>query len=194
MFSLRRENHEAFATIPHAFAPHEIDMIRSMIETQEKTPGVVADGITDKNIRDSRIKWIVIDASSQWIFERVASIINTVNDQYFGMALTTTEGIQLTEYDSVYQGFYGSHTDSTYGPLGDARTRKLSVTMQLSNSDEYEGGDLMLYHQNLKSPFNASRDKGTMTLFRSHIIHEVTPVTKGIRYSFVTWIHGPLFR
>lgn len=194
MFDLKRENFEAYATIPEAFSPHELDIIRGMIEKQEKVIGIIGNNTTDKQIRDSRLKWILADggAQSQWIFERVTNIVNSVNPTYFGMDLTQTEGIQLTEYGSEYEGHYGAHTDSTYGPSGSSRHRKLSITMQLSDSDEYEGGDLLLYHQNL-SPITASRNKGTMTLFRSHIIHEVTPVTKGTRFSFVTWVHGPLF-
>lgn len=194
MFNLKRENFEAYATVPNAFAPHEVDLIRGMIEKQEKVAGVISNGVDDKTIRDSRIKWLLDDTSSQWIFERVALLATNVNEQYFGMELRACEGIQLTEYDSEYQGFYGSHTDSMYGPGGPSRFRKLSITMQLSDASEYEGGDLLLYPANIKSPITASRDKGTMTLFRSHIIHEVVPVTKGIRYSFVTWVHGPLFK
>lgn len=196
MFSLKTENHEAFATVPNAFAPHEIDLIRSRIDKTERVAGMVGAGseVTDKQIRDSLISWVHPDPGTQWIFERVASIVNTVNSQYFGLDLTQTESVQLTEYDSEYQGFYGAHTDLSYGSSGLSRYRKLSVTMQLSDPDEYEGGDLLLYHVNLKNPFMASRTKGTMTLFRSHIIHEVVPVTRGTRYSFVTWIQGPLLR
>lgn len=193
MFNLKRENYEAFVTVPNAFAPHEIDILRDIIEKQEKIVGGVSNNVTDKQIRDSRIKWLLPDnPAMQWVFERVVTITNDAN-QHFGMNLTATEGIQLTEYDSEYKGFYGSHTDSTYG-MDPARARKLSITMQLSDPDEYEGGDLNLYWVNLKDPYTASRVKGTMTLFRSHIIHEVTPVTKGKRLSFVSWVHGPLFR
>lgn len=196
MFHLKTENFEGFATVPNAFAPHEVDILRNMIDTPgDKVSAVLGDDkITDTQIRDSRVKWLMpVENDLQWVFQRMAAIVGTVNSQYFGMDLTASEGIQLTEYDSVYQGFYGAHTDSIYGS-GQARHRKLSVTMQLSDPSEYEGGELALYHQNIKAPFIASTVKGTMTLFRSHIIHEVLPVTKGKRYSFVTWIHGPLFR
>ena len=95
----------------------------------------------------------------------------------------------------LWDEFRVSVSKQTLGrELRTMRYRKLSVTMQLSEPADYEGGDLLLYWQNLKTPAKAVRNKGTMTLFRSHIIHEVSPVTKGTRRSLVTWVHGPLFK
>lgn len=198
MFNLRRENYECFVTIPDAFPPHELSIIRDLIEKNkpELASGTVGGNdinITDKQIRDSLIKWIMYEPQYQWIFERVASIINTANAHYFGLDLDFTESIQLTEYDAEYQGFYGAHTDMSFG-TGSSRNRKLSYTMQLSDHEEYEGGDLLLYIDSIKNPVVASRVKGSMTIFRSHIIHEVAPVTKGTRYSFVSWVRGPLLK
>lgn len=194
MYDLQRKNFEAFTTVPNAFAPHEIDILRDLIQKKEKIAGVVSGGVTDKQVRDSRIQWLLPeDAQHHWAFDRITGIVSTVNSQHFGMDLTAAEGIQLTEYDAAYYGFYGAHTDSGYGQER-ARARKLSLTVQLSDSEEYEGGDLNLYWNDIKHPFTASRTKGTMTLFRSHILHEVMPVTSGKRLSMVTWVHGPLLR
>lgn len=195
MYNLRYENYEAFATIPNAFAPHELEIIRNLIEKHKTASAVVGDdNITNKEIRDSRIRWLMDnDYVHHWIFQRIATLVNEVNPKYFGIDLTSCESIQLTEYDSEYAGFYGAHVDSGYGH-NSARYRKLSITMQLSRPDEYEGGDLQLYHESINKPVTASREYGAMTLFRSHIIHEVLPVTKGKRFSFVTWVHGPLYK
>ncbi|MBI4521691.1 MAG: 2OG-Fe(II) oxygenase, partial [Gemmatimonadetes bacterium] len=40
----------------------------------------------------------------------------------------------------------------------------------------------------------ATRGKGQAFLFPSYIGHRVTPVTRGIRRSLVTWCVGPAFR
>ncbi|MDB2656544.1 2OG-Fe(II) oxygenase [Crocinitomicaceae bacterium] len=70
--------------------------------------------------------------------------------------------------------------------------RKLSVTVQLSDPDEYEGGDLefMINHKTVKAP----RKKGTIVVFPSFIMHRVTPITKGTRQSIVGWVSGPPYR
>ena len=36
--------------------------------------------------------------------------------------------------------------------------------------------------------------KGTVLVFPSFLCHEVTPVTKGIRKSLVSWIEGPMWK
>jgi len=70
--------------------------------------------------------------------------------------------------------------------------RKLSVTVQLSDEDSYEGGDLQFMINNRIE--NAPRKKGTVIVFPSFILHRVTEVTKGKRNSIVGWLSGPPFR
>jgi predicted 2-oxoglutarate/Fe(II)-dependent dioxygenase YbiX len=38
------------------------------------------------------------------------------------------------------------------------------------------------------------QEKGTILVFPSYMVHGVEPVTKGIRYSCVTWFLGPYFK
>ena len=40
----------------------------------------------------------------------------------------------------------------------------------------------------------ASREKGTIIIFPSFILHRVTPITKGTRESMVGWVSGPPYR
>ena len=75
---------------------------------------------------------------------------------------------------------------------------KLSVTINLSGDENYEGG-------NLKFDFGPNtqgerfiecteiRPKGSIIVFPSFTYHQVTPVTKGTRYSLVMWICGKPF-
>ena len=64
--------------------------------------------------------------------------------------------------------------------------------MQLSDPSEYEGGELKLY--NGHEPITIKREKGLIVFFPSYTLHEVTPVTKGERYTLVGWVHGPAFK
>ena len=66
-----------------------------------------------------------------------------------------------------------SHTDRVY-----------TVVLQLSNPDEYKGGEFIIHNSN----FTLSKDKGTLIMFDSNKMHEVTPVTEGVRYSIVMWL------
>jgi predicted 2-oxoglutarate/Fe(II)-dependent dioxygenase YbiX len=84
-------------------------------------------------------------------------------------------------------GHYDWHTD-----LGNKVChRKLSFTIQLSDSDDYEGGDIEFIGSKVDKL--ALRQKGTCIIYPSFIPHKITKVTKGERLAIVGWIHGPTF-
>ena len=66
------------------------------------------------------------------------------------------------------------------------------MTIQLSDADAYEGGDLQFMINN--KIVNAPREKGTIIIFPSFVMHRVTPITKGTRQSIVGWVSGPPYR
>ncbi len=111
-----------------------------------------------------------------------------LNQKYFNFDLFgITEGLQFTNYTAP-SGNYGKHVDRSFSiPI-----RKLSMSIQLSNPNEYEGGDLLLHEGEEGIPL--LKEQGTLLLFPSYILHEVTPVTKGERNSLVTWITGTPFK
>ena len=69
-----------------------------------------------------------------------------------------------------------------------SHTRKLSMSVQLSDENTYDGGDLIIYFGG--KHFVAPRIKGSVIVFDSRLTHEVTPITRGERYSLVKWFHG----
>ena len=103
-FLLKPPRAEGFVTIPSVFRPDECRTIIEMFVNP--IDGVVGNNNTDKTIRDSKIRWLSPSKETQWIFDRVCSVVNTANDQWFGFDLSEMEDIQLTEYDAVYEGFY----------------------------------------------------------------------------------------
>ena len=71
--------------------------------------------------------------------------------------------------------------------------RKLSFAMQLSDPDDYEGGNVQLLAEDGHS-YIMPRKKGTIILFDSRTQHRVLKVTKGIRKSIVGWTVGPRWK
>ena len=71
--------------------------------------------------------------------------------------------------------------------------RKLSFVLQLSDPDDYEGGNLQLLSEDGKSYF-APRKRGTVILFDSRTQHRVLPVKSGLRKSIVGWVTGPRWK
>lgn len=93
--------------------------------------------------------------------------------------------IEPYEIKSYVEGdLFEYHTDS-YFNLSQKVDRKLNLIIQMSDSDEYEGGDLMVGH------FQCSRKKGTAIMFPACGLHCITPITKGTRYSLIGHGWGP---
>ena len=93
--------------------------------------------------------------------------------------------IEPYEIKSYIEGdLFDYHTDS-YVNLIQHVNRKLNLLVQLSDENEYEGGDLLV------NQFKCSRKKGTAILFPAHLFHCVTPITKGTRYSLIGHGWGP---
>lgn len=80
------------------------------------------------------------------------------------------------------------------------KVRKLSVTINLTDPTKYEGGNLKFDlgpHTTKRQRYiecTEIRPRGSMIVFPSQYYHQVTPVTKGTRYSLVMWILGRPFR
>ena len=74
--------------------------------------------------------------------------------------------------------------------------RKLTGIIQLSDSDEYEGGDFEFGLTDTEGSglLKGNRDKGCLLVFPSFLSHRVVPLTKGKRYSIITWLEGNTFR
>jgi hypothetical protein len=75
------------------------------------------------------------------------------------------------------------------------KVRKISMTVNLSDPKEYEGGNLKLdLGPHVKGErykvFDDIRPQGSAIFFPSFTYHCVTPVTSGTRYSLVLWYLG----
>ncbi|HUF73295.1 MAG TPA: 2OG-Fe(II) oxygenase [Gammaproteobacteria bacterium] len=94
----------------------------------------------------------------------------------------------IARYDSSDQGFYDWHTD--FGDIAPRRT--ISITVQLSRPEDYDGGELELFFRS--PPASMDRTRGAFIAFPSFAVHRVAPVTRGTRWSLVAWICGDRWR
>ena len=146
-----------------------------------KTPSV-------SDERQSKISWLYPSDNITWVYQRVTDVITTLNEQYFKFDLFgLNEGFQFTNYESP-SGKYGKHVDREINfPV-----RKLSISVQLTDPEEYEGGELKLYFEDEGTIVD--KTQGTLIMFPSYVLHEVMQVTKGTRNSLVTWVTGKQFK
>ena len=145
----------------------------------------------DNEVRKSKIRWIPQDTEWVWLYEKLAGYIEEANKVLWRFDLySLPEQIQFTEYHDTNEGHYDWHQDIGPGALS---KRKVSITVQLSEPDEYEGGNLELWG-GADSITTAFRGKGSVFIFPSYMMHRVTPVTKGVRKSLVLWVGGSHYR
>jgi PKHD-type hydroxylase len=101
--------------------------------------------------------------------------------------LADIENIQIGRYQKT--GHYVWHRDASF-PDTNGIQRKLSCSVLLNDSSEFEGGNLE-FHGMEKQPV---LKQGSLIVFPSFIEHRVVPVTSGTRYSAVSWVNGPAFK
>jgi PKHD-type hydroxylase len=146
------------------------------------------DRAIDLTIRDSDISWLWPGSENDWIFEKISDATNYLNENYFNFHLSGfAEGLQFTRYVAP-TGHYDRHIDKSF----QGQIRKLSLTIQLSSTDEYEGGGLMLFYD--RNTIVMPKEQGRMIAFPSYVLHQVEPVTMGTRYSLVAWLTGDPFK
>jgi tetratricopeptide (TPR) repeat protein len=146
-------------------------------------------GIDAKTVRRSNIRWIVCDARTRFIYEKVLAAMFEAADERFGCPLVGIEPMQLANYDETMKGFYDWHFDTIYFPRPDKPVRRLSISMQLTPETDYDGGSLQM--RTPDGVISASRRQGAAIVFPSNTVHRVEPVRRGRRHSLVMWAHGP---
>lgn len=98
----------------------------------------------DINMRRSNLRWISRgDFSWESVFIVVENFIHTANNNAFGFDVTRIAEMQFTEYDEGDEGKYDWHEDLDWLDNGFSQ-RKVSIVIQLTEGDEYEGGELEL--------------------------------------------------
>ena len=172
--------------------------INKDITKEERITGSVQKFEPDHTLRISELCW----ANEQWIYDMIWPYMEHANeDAGWGYHIKAAESNQITRYEKG--GYYSFHSDglgdklSVYKepdkPFMNSHVRKLSMSIFLN--DDFEGGDFEFAsyskEQCIVSPIKPER--GSLVVFPSAIEHRVTPVTKGTRYSLVTWFLGPPF-
>lgn len=179
---------ESFVYVDKIFTPSQCKTIIQIGKNAILDKAIVGGaGICDETCRKSRASWLSPVEGNEWIFQKLTDAAVYLNDRFFKFDLLGfAEGIQFTEYESP-GGKYDPHVDCMYN----GKIRKLSISVQLSDENDYEGGDVICnYGKEIVMP----RTQGTAIAFPSYALHGVKPVTKGTRYSLVAWITGPQFK
>lgn len=128
-----------------------------------------------------------LEEKTHWIYKKLEETVRKYNAYAYNFKLAGfTQNIRVLEYN-VGDHYQACHQD--FG-RGKTSTRKLSVSVQLSDPSEYQGGTLEFFNGEFVS---APLEQGSLVVFPSFVFHRVVPVTEGTRHSLVAWMNGPHF-
>ena len=155
--------------------------------------------------RYSDVTWL----NDTWIYKEIQPYVTIANKSAgWNFDWDWSETLQFTKYK--LNQYYDWHADSYHRPYKktnkneNGKIRKLSMTLQLTDGSEYEGGELEFDFRNYDPPLRDESkhltqakeilSKGSIIVFPSFVWHRVKPVRKGTRYSLVMWNLGYPFK
>jgi PKHD-type hydroxylase len=173
------------------FTEQEIKNILFKLQSINYESAKVASGEPTPEMRVSNIKWIPKTEEWGWLYQKLMEVALEANQKLWNFDILNVEEIQYTEYNESNNGHYNWHQD-----LGDGlfSHRKISISVQLSDPSQYNGGDLQFWLGGESNIVSVEKSLGEATIFPSYLMHRVTKVYWGTRKSLVMWIGGSHFR
>ena len=155
--------------------------------SESELAGNYDDNLLNKKVRDN--KEVVIN--NEKLNNKLKMVFELANHSIFKYNIQEMEKVKILRYENG--GKYKWHTDTG---AKETSTRKLTAVIQLSDETMYEGGDLEfgITDDSGKKNYTAPRTRGSIIIFPAFLSHRVTPITKGRRYSLITWMNGDTWK
>jgi PKHD-type hydroxylase len=166
----------------------EARRVGSLADAQPLTPWPI--GMAESNVHVGRLP---LSEETRWLYERMMGIARALNTDLYGFDLYGLEAMHYMRYTATERPAVNNYWHMDIGlEKSNEPQRKLSLVLQLSHPDEYDGGDLVIQQAN--EPFIVPKGIGMLHAFPAWMLHRVTPVTRGARRTIPFWAIGPDFR
>ena len=120
-------------------------------------------------------QYLEYNENTNWIFDRVIDVINDhLEVEWISKPPAIFRNYSIGD-------FFVKHKDNVDSIVADKRY--LTVSIQLSESDDYIGGDIILNETQ-----NLSREIGSILLWGTNVPHTVTLIKSGERNSLVFFV------
>ena len=137
----------------------------------------------DEDFRSKRTS--IVDLPDD-LCAKVRDAVEEANARFWGYEGEYHQAHEIYRYEPG--DFFDWHMDLGDGELA---YRKLTTLVQLSRSGDYEGGRLEIFGN---EEHEAGTRRGTLLVYPSYVMHRVTEVTAGVRFSLGGEFVGPSFR
>ena len=175
--------------IPNLLTPQQVAYARQKLDAANWTDGAATAGVMAKKVKRNR----QIDQSDRVGGEIGQMILKELSSNVTFLSAAQPLKVLPPKFNRYEGGeHYGAHIDNAImdipGSPGLRMRADLSMTVFFSEPGEYDGGELRVLdtygHKAIKLP------AGHAILYTATSLHEVTPVTRGIRTSSFFWIQS----
>ncbi|MBT5944124.1 MAG: redoxin domain-containing protein [Rhodospirillaceae bacterium] len=181
--------HPPILVIPEVFSPSFCEWLIEQFETRGNEPSGtlrmeegkmvhITDGVTKRRRDHHVVDKDLLEAIGSRIERRVLPEIRNA----FHSDIRFVEEFKIVRYDADVGGFFRPHRDNT--TLGTAH-RRFAMTLNL-NTEDHEGGELRFPEYGQASYRPAT---GEAAIFSCNLLHEATDVTKGQRYTLLSFMY-----
>ena len=171
-----------------AFGAEECDRIIALGAAGNPHPAPVygAPGAeVNPAVRDVVTSYRARSAETAWVYDRLDALFAEAA-LILGLPVgPISEEMQILRYGPGCH-FSLWHTDAG---ADSHEARRISVSVELSEPGDYEGGILEIVPDTVGRP--RSLPRGGALFFASRALHRLTPVTRGVRHALVIWTGAP---
>ena len=172
------------------FMKHKIVDFNSLLDMKEdidgemENAGIYANGkeTVNKTSRSTKIKPFVKPKDYPDICSQLIKLVNKWNTDRINADFIVDEFNYLIYNEGDH---FKRHRDRF--KQNNRPERLYSTSTLISQSADFEGGELIIYDDN-DNPINTDLQVGETAFFDSFTPHQVNPVTKGTREVLVAWI------
>ncbi|MCH7337740.1 Fe2+-dependent dioxygenase [Acinetobacter sp. NIPH 2699] len=175
--------------IPELLNKQQVTELRQQLKQQELwVNGTQSAGVQAQLMKNN----LQIDIHSD-VYRSISQSVLTALQQNLLLRSAALPQHILSPMFNCYQnhGNYGNHVDSAIqysSRIGQTIRTDVSITLFLSEPDEYEGGELII--EDTYGSHEVKLDAGDAILYPSTSLHRVEPVTQGSRIAAFTWIQS----
>ena len=171
--------------IPNLFSKEEVAYIRSHLESANWSDGVATAGFIANTVKNNE----QLSEEDPFVIKLGDEIIKRLGNHPLFISAALPNKVFPPMFNRYYGGgTYGFHVD---GAIRKPQTSHIKIrtdvssTLFFSEPEEYEGGELIIQdtygEQRVKLP------AGDLILYPATSIHQVSPVTEGVRYAAFFW-------
>jgi hypothetical protein len=155
------------------FTEQECDDIISLSNTLKETIRDGENADVDRPRKNISYSFYTIERNSetQWIFDRLTDYLEKVDNI---KVIKDLDVLHLHKYNEGNE--FIKHRDVYYPD----QARNIGICL----NDNYEGGDFIVYEPKEILP----KQKGSIYSFKNTRLHEVTKITKGVRWAIIGFL------